>query len=108
MEELEKKFEKYTFKIDIPDQEKFNPFNEATEVVLTTRKGERYSANFTTKGYIPYIFEKNKRTGECADGTYFCMPDMIIVEKIDERNIQITIDDLIKNLEIENYFKKVG
>jgi len=32
---------------------------------------------------------------------------MILVEEISERNVMATIDDLINNLEIETYFKKV-
>jgi hypothetical protein len=107
MNNLEKKFKGYDFEINIPDKENFDPLNEAVDVTLITKNGERYSANFITTKYITYIFEKNKRTKECAGGTYFCMPDMIIVEKIDKKNVKITIDDLIKNLEIENYFKKI-
>jgi hypothetical protein len=108
MEDLEKKFGGYTFRIDIPDREKFNSFKEAVEITLITRTGERYSANFVARGYIPYVFKKNKKTGECVDGTWFGMKDnLIVVEEISRKNVKITIDDLIKNLEIENYFKKV-
>ncbi len=102
-----KKFEGYDFEIDIPDRENFNPLNQAVEVVLTTRTGERYSANFVTRAFVDYMFEKNKRTGECANGTYFCMPDRIDIEEIKDENVRKTIDDLIKNLEIENYFRKI-
>lgn len=104
---LLKKFGGYDFEIDIPDREKFDPSNEAVEVTLITKEGERYSVNFVTRGFVGYIFEKNKRTRECANGTYFCMPNMILVEQITGEKIKKTIDDLIKNLEIENYFKKV-
>ena len=102
-----KKFEGYDFRIDIPDRENFNPLNEAVEVVLSTPAGERYSANFITKKFIDYIFDKNRKTGECANGTYFCMPNMIIIRELNERDVKTTIDDLIKNIEIESYFKKV-
>jgi hypothetical protein len=102
-----KKFEGYSFRIDIPDKENFNPLDEVVEIMLTTRAGEKYSANFAAKEYIPYVFEKNKKTGECVDGTWFGMKDnMIIVREISRRNVKITIDDLIKNLEIESYFEK--
>lgn len=107
MPDLEKKFKEYTFMIDIPDRENFNPLNEAVEVILTTRTREKYSANFITKEFIRYIFEKDKRTGENAGGTYFCMPNMIVIRELNEKNVKTTIDNLIKNLEIETYFKKV-
>ena len=54
------------------------------------------------------MFEKNKKTGECANGTYFCIPQMVLVEEISEQNVRATIDDLINNLEIESYFKKIN
>jgi hypothetical protein len=102
-----KKFEGYTFRIDIPNKESFDPMNEVVEVILDIKTGERYSANFVAIGYIPYVFEKNIRTRECASGTYFCMPNMIIVRGLNERDVKATIDDLIENLELESYFKKI-
>ena len=107
MEDLEKRFEGYEFEIDIPDKEHFDPSVEAVEVVLSIKNGKRYSMNFASKMYIPYIFDKNKRTRECANGTYFCMPNMIIVKRIDENSIKVTLDDLIKNLEIESYLTEI-
>lgn len=53
------------------------------------------------------MFEKNKRTGECARGAYFCMPNRILVEEISETNVKKTIDDLINRLAIEIHFEKV-
>jgi len=102
-----KKFEGYTFEIEIPDRENFDPLNEAVEVMLTTKTGERYSANFITRRYEDYLFEKNKRTGECARGTYLWIPHRISVDKISDEAIRKSIDDLIKNLEIEKAFGKI-
>jgi len=104
--ELEK-FRGYSFKIDIPDKENFNPCEEVVEVILITRAGEKYSANFMTKGSEDYLFEKNKRTGECAGGTYLWVPHRISVEEISSEVIKRTIDDLIENLEIEEAFEKI-
>lgn len=97
----------YSFRINWTDSKPFDPKKETVEVRLTTKDGQEYQANFTARKFIDYMFEKNKRTGECANGAYFCMPEMIIVERIDDSHIKSTIDDLIKNLEIQNYFKKV-
>ncbi len=106
MKDLENKFEGYRCSIDIPNKRNFNPLNEAVEVVLTTKEGEKYSTNFATRIFLDYIFCKNRRTGECANGTYFSMPNLIIIEKISEENIRKTVDDMIRNRDIENYFKK--
>ena len=104
---MKDKYEGYSFRINWTSSEPFDPKNETVEVRLNTRDGEEYHANFTAKNFIDYMFKKNKRTGECAEGTYFCIPGMIIVEEINNQNIRGTIDDLITNLEIDNYFKKV-
>jgi len=107
MNDLEKKFKGYEFEIDIPDRENFDPSNEAVEVTLTAKDGKKYSMNFTTKDYIRWIFAKNQKTGECANGTYFCMPNMIIVKDASPETIKATLDDLIKNLEIESYLTEI-
>lgn len=107
LEDTRAKFENYRFRIDRTSSEPYDTENEAVDVRIKARNGEEYSANFTTPRFLNYMFEKNKRTGECLSGTYFCMPGMIIVEKLTEDNLKRTIDDLINNFEIEEYFKKV-
>src|SRR3989344_783844 len=98
MDEYKDKYQNYNFRFNWTSSEPFNPRDETVEVRLTTRDGQEYSANFTAKGFIDPMFEKNKRTGECAKGTYFCMPNMILVEEISEENVRKTIDDLIDRL----------
>lgn len=103
---MNEKYKNYEFEIDCAD---FNPENEMMNVVLTLNNGEKYCANFTTVQFISSMFEKNKETGELLYGTYFCMPDnMIIIKKLTSENIKATIDDLIDNLEISCYFKKIN
>jgi len=87
--------------------EEFNPKREVVDVRLTTMGGDEFSANFVPHTYLGYLFDKNKRTGECASGSYFCMPGMVVVEKVDKSTIRKTVDDLILNLEIEEYFRKL-
>jgi 23S rRNA A1618 N6-methylase RlmF len=101
------KYDNYNFKINWDSDELYDPKNEALDVSLFTKDGQEYHANFTTKNFIDHMFEKNKRTGECANGTYFCMPDMIIIEEINDKNIKATIDDLIKNLAVDEFFKEL-
>ncbi len=109
MEKLEEKFKEYTFKVEVPDKEKFDPSVAAVEVMLTTKTGERYSANFVTLEYIPWIFEKNKRTGECDGGTWWGRKDnFLTVRRLDNENIKTAIDAVIRNLEIESYFKRIN
>ena len=101
------KYDNYKFKIKWDSSRQMNPLDEAIDVVLTTKDGEEYRANFVTKNFLDHMFEKNKVTGECAKGTYFCMPDnMVVIEEINDKNLKATIDDLIENLEVDDYFKK--
>jgi len=63
-----------------------------------------YTSNFTTLNFLKWVFEKNKRSGECADGTYFCMSRTVIVESLSQENIKRTIEELIDNYEFNDYF----
>jgi hypothetical protein len=101
------RFKGYTFGVGWTGSPPFGPHNNAVDVTLLTRDGQEYSANFVTQDFLRFIFEKNKRTGECANGAYFCMPGMIVVERIDDKAVRDTIDDLIRNSDLEEYFRKM-
>jgi hypothetical protein len=101
------KFTGYTFRIDVPDVENFDPTSEIVDVILITKAGEKYTAKAITRKYEDYLFEKNKRTGECAGGIYLFIPNRISVDEISERSIRKAIDDLIEQLEIEKAFEKI-
>jgi hypothetical protein len=101
-------FKDYTFKIEVSDVDNFDSLCDAVDVILTTKEGKRYSALFRGAKFLNYIFEKNKRTGECANGTYFATAqNPVEVEEINERNVRIAIDELIENLEMEKHFEKI-
>jgi len=82
----------------------FDPYDEAIDVRLILRDGRHYASNFVTRKFIDKIFKKNKLTGECVGGTYFAMPGMIVVDRINEGTVKATIDDMTNNGELENYF----
>ena len=94
----------YDFKLVWDGAEPYNPENAAIDVRLRTTEGREYTANIVTPKFIEGMFEKNKKTGECATGAYFAMPDMIIVNKINNDNVRRTIEDMIVNKEINKYF----
>ncbi len=107
MNEYNNKYKNYSFRFNWTSSKPFDPKNETVEVILTTTDGQEYYANITASGFIDFMFDKNKKTGECANGTYFCMPSMILVKEITEQNVRMTIDDLIENLEVKTYFRRV-
>ena len=82
------KYEGYSFTLNLTNSQLLKPRNETVEVRMTTKDGQEYSANFTARAFIDYMFEKNKRNGERLKGTYFCMPNMILVEELSEQNIR--------------------
>jgi hypothetical protein len=101
-------FRDYKYRINWDNSLEDVPLEDVAEVRLTTKDNQEYYADFVSKDFIDSIFKKNKRTGEYANGTYFCIPNMILVEKITEGNVKKTIDSLIENLKIKNYFKKIN
>ena len=107
MDSYQDKFNDYQFRINWTSSEPFDSRKETVEVRLTTKDQVEYLANFTTISFIDYVFDKNKRTGECAEGTYFCMSNMILVEEINPESIKKTIDDLINNQEFELHFMNI-
>lgn len=104
---IEEKFKDYTFIINWTNSEPYNPHCDVVEVILTTKDGEEYITDFVSKDFITEVFKKNKRTGECANGTYFSMPKIIIVEEINESNIRRAINDLIHLSSIDQYLTKL-
>jgi len=96
----------YTFKINWTSDRPFDPKNSLVEVILILEDGQEYTSDFITRKKIEEVFEENKQTGYCADGTYYCRPNMIIVDEITEETIKKTIDDLAstsKPLEEKGY-----
>lgn len=96
----------YVCSIRWNSSEPYDPTNDALEVIIAFNMGQRHILDFVTKKFIDEMFEKNKRTGECASGKYFTMPGMIVVENLSLDVIRATIDDLIKNKELELYLQK--
>jgi len=99
-------FHDYQVNIVWNSEGQFDPTNEAVEIKIKTGLGE-YSSNWATRKFLDKMFAKNKRTGECADGTYFAIPRMIVVKRIDELSIRATIEDMRKNYELDVYFSRV-
>jgi len=81
--------------------------NDNTDVIVTFTDGTRYVATFFTYANIEYLRQKNKRTGECLDGRYFWASDMIIVDRINRKEITEIIDHLLKDHEFECVFDKI-
>ena len=77
--------------------------NDNSDVIVTFNDNTRFVASFFTYENIEHLRQKNKRTGECLDGRYFWASDMIIVDRINRKEVEEVIDSLIE----DNYFTLV-
>lgn len=96
----------YSFGVFWPNEERLNPDNDCASVVVQHGKS-CYSGLVLTQQFIRGVFREYKKTGECANGSYFGMPYYIIIKRIDTPTIKKTLDDLIKNGDFDNYFHPV-
>jgi len=82
--------------------------NDNSDVIITFKDNTRFIASFFTYTNIEYLRQKNKRTGECLDGRYFWASDIIIVDKINRKEITEIIQHLIEENEFESIFDKIS
>ena len=83
-----------------------DPDNDNVDVQVTFPNGESFSTVFFTLQNIDTLMKKYKKTGECADGSYFWTSNMIIVQELTEQTLCETIDNLLAEEEFESVFSK--
>lgn len=83
-----------------------NPDNDNVDVCVTFPNGESFSAVFFTLQNIETLMKQYKKTGECAAGMYFWTSDMMIVDKLTEKTICQTIDNLLAEEDFESVFSR--
>lgn len=80
--------------------------NDNSDIIVTFEDGTRNVASFFTYQNIEFLRQKNKRTGECLDGRFFWASDMLIVDKINRKEVEEIINHLLSENEFEYIFKK--
>ena len=83
-----------------------DPANDNVDVQVTFPNGESFSAVFFTLQNIATLMKHYKKTGECADGSYFWASDMIVVQRLTEQTICETVDNLLTEGEFASVFSK--
>ena len=78
-----------------------NENDDNSDVIFKLNDGTEWIVSFFTVQNIINLCNKNKKTGECLNGLYFCSTDMIIIEKLNRELILKVIEDLIKEDKIE-------
>ena len=82
--------------------------NDNTDVVVEFDNKERWVASFFTYSGISKLVEKNKITGECLNGKYFWVSEMILVDEVSKERIQEIIELFIDEGKFESIFKIVS
>ena len=72
-----------------------DPVHDNFDVFVHFEDGSRFVATFFTLANIRRLFEKNRMTGELADGTYFCATDLILVREYSVAVFEATVRDLL-------------
>ena len=84
-----------------------NIYDDNVDVEVVT-SGKTYVATFFTLENVKSIMQRHKDTGECLGGLYFNAANMIIVKDLHESTIRLTIEDLIKEDELDVAFQRVS
>jgi hypothetical protein len=103
---IERKIESVWYEFE-DRAEPHNENDDNSDVIFELNDGTKWVATFFTIQNIMSLCKKNKKTGECLNGIYFCSTDMIIVEQLNRELILKTLQDLIENDEIELYCSSV-
>lgn len=81
--------------------------NNNSDVIVTFDDNSKYVATFFTYDNIEYLRQKNKQTGECLNGRFFWASDMIIIERINRKEIEEIIEHLINEKDFDSIFDRI-
>ena len=87
--------------------EPYDELDSNMDTILTLDDGTIWTATFFTYQNILSLTRKNKKSGECLHGLYFCSAGMILIERLNKSNIQSVISDLLKDNTIPLYCTRV-
>lgn len=76
------------------------------DVEVTFVDGSRYVATFFTVRNITTLLDRHAQSGESAGGAYLWASDMIIVRRLDDEIIALSIADLLNDGLFESAFMR--
>lgn len=77
-----------------------------TDVIVVFSNRMKWSASFFTYKNIQTLREKNRKTGECMNGGYFCSSDMVLIDIGSKERIYEVVNFLIERDEFETVFTR--
>ncbi|MCG8651333.1 MAG: hypothetical protein MI861_15950 [Pirellulales bacterium] len=96
-----------SFRLKVLGSQQWDSEDDNVDVEVKFEDGSRFTATFFTLRNLHSLFEKNKRTGECQKGTYLWATEMIVVEQLDERTMEMTVRGLLEDGEFSSAFTRV-
>lgn len=96
----------YALKIKWDAQRPINPKSELVVITFSDASENVWTGTVATTQFIEGTMKKDRLTGECAGGEYFCAPNLVIVRSVDEVCLRNAIDDLERRGDLEQYFTK--
>ena len=87
--------EGYSIVIFSGNSDPLNESDDNVDIQVNFSDGSFYAATFFTIENIKALFEKNRRSGECASGLYFFCPDMVVVETLNLDSIERVVEHLV-------------
>ena len=77
------------------------------DVIFTLSNKTKWAATFFTYQNILSLSRKNKATGECLNGHFFCAKDMILIDRLNKENIRSVLDEMLKEDNISAYCSQI-
>ena len=81
--------------------------NDNVDIEVKFQDGSSYVATFFTLINIQSLLNKYANSGECFNGLYHWCANMIIINEITIKSIELTVSDLIATGEFLKAFYKV-
>ncbi len=85
---------------------RWTPADDNSDVIVTFESGERWVATFFSYQNILSLREKNRETGECLGGKYFCATDMILVDEVSRGRIEEVAAEMLDQKEFDTFFAR--
>ena len=96
------------FSVHVLGAQVWDPLNDNVDVEVRFGDGRRFGATFFTLANVERLFDKNRKTGECASGLYLWAANMILVRDVSIETIERTVKDLMDCDEFEQAFLRLG
>lgn len=78
-------------------QDGFDETDANADVHFTLEDGTRWCAAFYTYRNLQSLAEKNRQSGECLSGAYFCADKPIFIERLRKDLIVSVLEEIIRH-----------